>query len=110
MRFKLQMLMNIIMALLLVYYFAGASSLKQIASVDLRSITEDFSSIAIQSNLSEDKLEAITALFAESLDKNIKQLSNEYHILSKSAIVTQSNDLTEKLKEMVYGDITSAGK
>lgn len=108
MRFNIQTLLNIGVIIAIVFLLSQNEHEKSIATVDLKAITQDFASFAIHSGLSEDKLETLADLFSKSLDSNLKALSHDYHILSKSAVVTKTIDITEDLKSRISSDISGA--
>jgi len=80
-----------------------------IATVDITTLTNQFIQSERSKNLSEDVLTKEAAIFGKQLEKNIKQLAHQYHlvILPKEAVMVGSVDYTQHIaksleKSMVH--------
>lgn len=76
-----------------------------IATIDINSITDEFLSLAVRANLPEEQMNGVVEEFSRSLDAGIADMSKDHIILTKRAVISQEQDLTEDLKEIVFGNI-----
>jgi len=90
---------------MILIYDAFIPKPRPIATIDIKSITDEFLSLAVRANLPEEQMNGVVEEFSRSLDAGIADLSKDHIILNKRAVVTQELDLTEDLKEYVFGKI-----
>lgn len=83
---------------------------KEMAVVDIKEITSEFMLLATKKNLSEDQVNILVDEYASSLEDGIAQLSTNYVVLAKRAVVSDELDLTGELRDYVAERITMRAK
>lgn len=82
---------------------------KEIATVDLTEITEEFMRLMAKSQLDEAQINQMIENFSSSLEDGVSGLSKNKTILSKRAVISEEDDLTGDLRNFVAARLTNRG-
>lgn len=79
---------------------------KPLATVDIKGITDEFLQLTSHTKLQSEQMDALVQEFATALETGVEQLSKDYVLLAKRAVVSDEHDLTDELRDYIAHEIT----
>jgi hypothetical protein len=91
---------------MIIVYDMTLAKPKEIATVDLTEITDEFMRLMTKSQFDEIQTDQMIKNFSLSLEEGVSGLSHNKIILSKRAVVSEEEDLTGDLRNFVAERLT----
>jgi len=98
------------MTVLLTLGFLWTKLPKPMAVVDIKGITDEFLQLTARAELAPDQMDKLAQKFSIALEMGVEELSDDYMLVAKRAVVSEELDLTGELRDYIAARITKGSE